>query len=115
MAARIDQDEASKEISILRELSNGPNAAGTYVVRLLDDFHHTGPNGFHQCLVLELLGPSLNNVIDGANPMPGRPRDEGDGMIVEDIFRLARQLLSALATLHENGIAHGGKIVQPPF
>ncbi|KAG8163084.1 hypothetical protein KVR01_007562 [Diaporthe batatas] len=107
LAARVDQEKSSREISILRELSNSPDAAQTCIVRLLDDFHHTGPNGRHQCLVLELLGPSLINVIDGANPMPGQPRGEDDGMIAEDIFRVARQLLSALAVLHENGIAHG--------
>ena len=28
-----------------------------YIVQLLGDFLHEGPNGCHQCLVIELLGP----------------------------------------------------------
>lgn len=35
-----------------------------HVVRLLDSFVHAGPNGSHQCPVMELLGPSFEWVIN---------------------------------------------------
>jgi serine/threonine-protein kinase SRPK3 len=32
------------------------------IVQLLDHFEHSGPHGIHLCLVLELLGPNLEDV-----------------------------------------------------
>jgi serine/threonine-protein kinase SRPK3 len=32
------------------------------IVQLLDHFEHAGPHGTHLCLVLELLGPNLDDV-----------------------------------------------------
>ena len=37
------------------------------VVRLLDHFMHSGPNGKHVCMVLELLGDNLLTVIKRHN------------------------------------------------
>lgn len=34
-----------------------------YIFQLLDDFAHDGPNGVHQSLVLELLGPTVDMVL----------------------------------------------------
>lgn len=31
---------------------------------MLDEFELEGPNGTHQCLVFELLGPSIPHTID---------------------------------------------------
>lgn len=80
-------------------------------MRLLDGFYHTGPNGRHQCLVVELLGPSLDNVIGSSFPLNGEPRTADDGMDPDVIFRVSRQLLVSLSILHEKNIAHGGKAV----
>jgi serine/threonine-protein kinase SRPK3 len=33
-------------------------------MQLLDHFHVEGPNGKHECLVLEFLGPSITAVLD---------------------------------------------------
>ena len=46
----------------LAALSQG-SLRSTYIVHLLDDFLHQGPNGSHQCLVFELLGPSVDAVV----------------------------------------------------
>ena len=37
---------------------------GNCLVRLLDHFVTEGPNGSHQCLVTELLGPSIANALE---------------------------------------------------
>lgn len=45
-----------------------------HIVRLLDNFEHPGPNGTHNCLVLELLGPSVATVTEerfAGNRLPG--------------------------------------------
>jgi hypothetical protein len=34
-----------------------------YIVQLLDSFVHKGPNGQHDCLVFELLGPTVTAVL----------------------------------------------------
>jgi serine/threonine-protein kinase SRPK3 len=42
-------------------------------MQLLDHFDHTGPNGTHRCLVLELLGPSVLSEAESypSNRLPG--------------------------------------------
>jgi serine/threonine protein kinase len=112
LAASSEQEKSLKEIGILRELSNDPDTAEVYAVRLLDDFYHAGPNGHHQCLVFELLGPSIDNVINSCNPLNGEPRTADDGIDPRVVLRVSRQLLVALGILHKRSIAHGGRIVQ---
>lgn len=33
-----------------------------HTVHMLDDFDLKGPNGFHKCLIYELLGPNVPDV-----------------------------------------------------
>ena len=49
------------DVQILEALSYGsPSDSGREnIIQLLDDFEHEGPNGTYQCLVFELLGPSV--------------------------------------------------------
>ncbi|KAI1163055.1 kinase-like domain-containing protein [Nemania serpens] len=54
--------------------------------RLLDCFHHTGPNGTHNCLCYEYRGQTL------------RP---------DTVLRASCQLLDALTFFHQAGFAHG--------
>lgn len=111
LAAHSDEEKSAKEIGILRELCVDPGSNDeVYVVRLLDDFFHEGPNGRHQCLVLELLGPSLDSVIKSCNPPPflQEQKTADDSIDPQVIFRVSKKLLGALDTLHAKGIAHGG-------
>lgn len=65
-----------------------------------DFFEISGPNGRHECLVLELLGPSVADYLDAHSideRLPG-----------EMAKRVVKQTLLGLAFLHERGIAHGG-------
>ena len=73
------------------------------VPQLLDHFTHVGPNGVHQCLVSELLGPSVSTVL-------GHYREEDCSLNPETILAITEQLLEAIALVHEAGYGHGGKV-----
>jgi len=72
-----------------------------YIVQLLDHFLHQGPNGTHQCLVFELLGPTVDAVAQEIY-------QGGDVLEPETILRMSKQLLQAIAFMHEAGYTHGG-------
>ena len=74
-----------------------------HVVRLYDHFIHEGPNGFHQCLVLELLGPTVNMIVDDNY-------QDDDGLDLGAVEKMAEEFLMALASMHSVGIAHGGTV-----
>jgi serine/threonine protein kinase len=96
-----ESSKVSGEIEILRALRE--SAASTYIVKLIDDFVHQGPNGEHQCLVFELLGPTIDSVL-------------ADYAEVEDHFdteislKIPTQLLQGIASIHAAGYVHGGLI-----
>ena len=92
-----------RELFNLRALSEHAkgNLGSKHIVQLLDDFRHEGPNGSHLCLVLELLGPTINITVDDYHQV-------GERLDAESIVKISTQLLEALAFLHEKGYAHGG-------
>lgn len=104
-----EPEKASKEINVLRDLLNDPTTGDAYVVQLRDEFCYEGPNGNHQCLVFELLGPSLDSVIESYRPLPWDVATVDNRLDSDVILRVSKQLLSALSSLHDKGIAHGGK------
>lgn len=98
--------DADQEVANLRSLENqylqGPQDKPRSDVRLLDWFAHHGPNGTHNCLVTELLGPSLSNVISIY-------RDLEQVLRPDTILRASRQILDGVEFTHQAGLAHGGK------
>lgn len=66
------------------------------LMRMFDAFDLEGPNGRHECLVLEFLGPT---VVDTVERLPGKVAKS-----------VAKQALSGLDALHRQGIGHGGKL-----
>lgn len=94
---------------MLRYLLNDSTPGDAYVVQLLDEFCHEGSNGSHQCLVFELLGPSLYSVIESYRPLPWDVATVDNRLDSDVILRVSKQLLIALSSLHGKGIAHGGK------
>jgi serine/threonine-protein kinase SRPK3 len=86
----------SREVDTLKALKEHAKEirGSDRIVRMLDDFLHEGPNGCHQCLVFELLGPKINIELDGDR----RPRE---------IFKIIISLLKSVAFIHEAGYAHG--------
>lgn len=84
----------------LLENSVPPTNDHKHILRFLDNFEHPGPNGTHNCLVLELLGPSVATVIEerfASNRLPGSVAKKA-----------CKEMALALEVLHAQGIGHGG-------
>ncbi|KAK2762319.1 hypothetical protein FQN54_001329 [Arachnomyces sp. PD_36] len=87
------------ELKILQQLQKARTHSGTrHIQHLLDYFEHTGPNGTHTCLVLEILGCSVKD----------RAERFRDGRYPGHVARrIAKQVLRGLEYLHHQGVAHG--------
>ena len=98
-----DRTNQSRELHNLRALAEHSKGSlgSEYIVQLLDDFLHEGPNGCHQCLVFELLGPTVNVLV-------GDYHEDGERLDTETLLKISTQLLQAVAFMHEAGYAHGG-------
>ncbi|KAH8730405.1 kinase-like domain-containing protein [Phaeosphaeriaceae sp. PMI808] len=82
----------------LAELNSGETGA-RHVMQLLDHFHIDGPNGKHECLVLDFLGPSIADVLDmrfNDERLPGKLAKTS-----------VEQALVGLAFLHKHNFGHG--------
>ncbi|XP_067396534.1 serine/threonine-protein kinase SRPK-like isoform X3 [Emydura macquarii macquarii] len=67
--------------------------AGENIIHCLDDFKMIGANGFHVCLVFELLGPSLRCLM----------RSHGaQGLPLPFVKKALQQVLAGLQFLHKN-------------
>jgi serine/threonine-protein kinase SRPK3 len=86
-----DTTRPFRELQILQCLRH--KRAAHRIVQLLDYFIHQGPNGCHQCLVFELLSPSVDSVV--ADYHMG-----GERLEALTILRITRQLLQAVASIH---------------
>ena len=104
--------DADPEVLRLRKLEDhylqGPQEKPRTYVQLLDTFSHEGPNGHHNCLVTELLGPSIGSVCSLYALL-------GQTLRPETVMRASRQLLHAVGFIHQVGLAHGGKLISGPF
>jgi serine/threonine protein kinase len=108
VALKITVAEASspnnRERRVLQALSESKSTLQSdqmHIMQLLDSFQHNGPNGVHDCLVFELLGPSVASVVEKqctSDRLPGH------------VARKAcKELGLALAVLHRQEIGHGGE------
>lgn len=61
-----DKSEHSHELKTLRSImtTSQKHIYTKHIVKLLDAFLHEGPNGSHQCLGFELLGPTIDFVLN---------------------------------------------------
>ncbi|KAJ5240623.1 uncharacterized protein N7469_002214 [Penicillium citrinum] len=87
-----------REAQIMQKLASH-HPRPKHVVHLLDNFELKSPNGCHQCLVFELLGPNVPDTIDAHFPSGRLP-----GKLAKAI---AKQSLIGLDVLHQSGIGHG--------
>ncbi|KAJ4840579.1 hypothetical protein Tsubulata_006298 [Turnera subulata] len=56
-------EAAMDEITILQQIARGDPDDKKCVVKLLDHFKHSGPNGQHVCMIFEYLGDNLLTLI----------------------------------------------------
>ena len=70
-------------------------------MEFFDDFKVEGPNGTHQCIVTEVLGPSIGADVDEIYDEEWYP--------IEIAKMLVAQVIRGVAYLHSCGVVHGGK------
>ncbi|GKU06982.1 unnamed protein product [Fusarium langsethiae] len=97
----ISEVEESGELKILQALSALPiyHPGSSHVNQLLDHFTLVGPNGSHDCLVLELVGPNVADVVEL------HCKDDRLPSKLATVF--AKQALQGLDFLAANDIGHG--------
>ncbi|XP_057542267.1 uncharacterized protein LOC130820774 [Amaranthus tricolor] len=83
---------ALHEIEILSAIAEGEQSHSKCVVRLIDHFKHTGPNGQHLCMVLEFLGDSLLRLIR---------YNRHNGLDLNKVREICRCVLIGLDYLHQ--------------
>lgn len=109
VVASADSSSRSRELQNLQLLEKKctGNLSSKYIIQFLDIFSHQGPNGVHQCLVFELLGPPVEWVLMDysayADHTGYTERLESD-----TILRVSRQLLECIEFIHSAGLGHGG-------
>ena len=86
-----EHDRETRELQTIKELASHPPSP-TYIVQLLDDFDLIGLNRFYKCLVYELLGPNIPDVVN--TYFSGRRLPRKLAKII------AKQSLSGLNNLH---------------
>ncbi|KAK3146087.1 hypothetical protein QOZ80_3BG0261460 [Eleusine coracana subsp. coracana] len=91
-------EAAMDEIKILKQIADGDPDDTRCVVKLLDHFKHSGPNGNHVCMVFEFLGDNLLTLIKYTNYR---------GMPLPMVKEICRYVLIGLDYLHrELSIIH---------
>ncbi|QCD91212.1 SRSF protein kinase 1 [Vigna unguiculata] len=89
---------ALHEIDILSSIADRDPSNSKFVIQLIDNFKHNGPNGQHLCMVLEFLGDSLLRLIK-YNRYKGLPLNK--------VREICKCVLVGLDYLHTDlGIIH---------
>ncbi len=93
--------EPSPEVDVRKRLRCGDrhHPGRSFVLSPLNEFHISGPNGRHLCLVSELAGPSISEVKTAA---------ERGVLPIEAAQKIIAQLALGLSYVHSCGIIHGG-------
>lgn len=84
-------EAAIDEIAILKQIAHGDPDNMKAVVKLLDHFKHSGPNGHHVCMVFEFLGDNLLTFIK---------RYDYRGLPLYMVREISREMLIGLDYLH---------------
>ncbi|GLJ54507.1 hypothetical protein SUGI_1170670 [Cryptomeria japonica] len=85
------RETALREIETLKVISEADPDDKECVVKLLDYFMHSGPNGNHVCLVLELLGDNLRTLLKHYS---------GKGIPLNKVKEICFHILRGLDFLH---------------
>lgn len=120
MKAKVSED--CKELKFYEYLSRVPpgEPGYEYISHMLDTFTFNGPNGTHRCLVLEVLGPDIQKMLD-QNPRFAVYFDcehdpHWDFIFPQSISReVCSQAVQGLGFLHRHGITHGGTCPETHF
>lgn len=94
VCCNVDKPVFSRETEILRHIKQSANNHIGFdnILTFHEAFIIAGTNGFHECLVTEVVAPLEGPGVSQSWPL----KDE------------LKQLATAISLLHLNGIAHGG-------
>lgn len=92
-------EAAVDEIHLLSTAA-GIDSTSKYVVKLMDSFQVSGPNGLHYCMMFELLGDNLLALIRHFSKASGIPDRYGKGVPVHLVKKITREILMGLDYLH---------------
>lgn len=97
-----EPNQQNRETTVLRTIAakHSDQPGYQHLMTMQDSFQISGPNGTHECLVLELLGPSVADLLDAHSGIERLP-----GTLAKTF---AKQALLGLCVLHELKIAHAG-------
>jgi serine/threonine-protein kinase SRPK3 len=96
-------DAGRRELEVLKHIENTLDDTGSrFIVRMLDHFELTGPNGTHLCLVLELMCLNISTLFAGYR---GEPH-----LRVSLAKKVSKQLLQGLEVLRQCGVIHNGMV-----
>ncbi|XP_030381921.1 SRSF protein kinase 2-like [Scaptodrosophila lebanonensis] len=85
-------ETARDEIRLLKNIDKSNwHPLRSRLIELMDNFHISGENGTHQCIVFEVLGDNLLTLIQ---------RSRYRGLPLYNVKQIARQVLEGLAFLH---------------
>ncbi|KAF7316214.1 Protein kinase [Mycena indigotica] len=90
------------EVQVLRHLEanfDEQEEGSQHVARMFDAFIHEGPNGRHQCIVGEVLGPNLASYVGNFWASERFPP--------EMVRRMFGQIALGVRYLHKRDVAHG--------
>eukprot|EP01116_Phalansterium_solitarium_P024443 TRINITY_DN8968_c0_g2_i1.p1 TRINITY_DN8968_c0_g2~~TRINITY_DN8968_c0_g2_i1.p1 ORF type:complete len:593 (-),score=228.45 TRINITY_DN8968_c0_g2_i1:352-2130(-) len=90
-------EAALDEIKILKALAEGDVKGERCVLQMLDSFEHRGPHGKHVCLVFEVLGSNLLELIK---------RYDYKGIPLPAVKSICKQILIGLDYLPKRGVIH---------
>ena len=103
-------EASTNELDIVRHIKNnqatGASPGSEYVMEIFDEFLLEGPNGIHQCIVSELLGPSIQQPdLEEIFPEACFP--------IAMAKKMCAQIVQGLAHLHWCKVVHGGMVTTP--
>ena len=93
----------TSEVDVMRHIQrNGSilSPGSEFILQLIDEFEHTGPNGVHHCIISEVLGPPLSSDLEELYPDERYP--------IGMAKRISSQIARGLEYLHSCGVVHGG-------
>lgn len=98
----VQEDQEVQAIIALENLyTRKPSHEPRCFSRLLNAFQFCGPNGVHNCLIMELVGPSISKIL--------RALAAFDEILRPDtVLRATRRLLQGIDFAHNAGVVHGG-------
>ena len=94
-----DYAGAEQEIKICT-YAKRQEALNNFVVELLDNFQHLGPNGVHVCLVFELMWSNVSFLLWPHKIWETR---------MKIVLAIIKQCIPLLQALEDHGIVHNGK------